>query len=320
MKPIFILVALLIGIPLGYLGISNGLAAQREAATLRAYPAEGVFVSVDGAKVHAVIEGSGPNVVLIHGAGGNARDFTFSFSSALADRGYRVIAFDRPGFGHSDAIAEDPSSLALQAERLVKAAEGLGADKPIVLGHSLGGAVAMAWVTEHPENIAGLLALSGVSHTWPGDTAWLYRSTNSFWGRVFMVPGLAAFISQDYIASVISGAYAPQRAPEGYAAHVGAGLTIRRQSLKVNAAERVALKPNVEAMVSAYSAISVPVIAIHGDADMTVSDQLHSIPLAQTVQNGEYINLPGIGHMPHHTNESDIIEGIERLAKRAGLK
>ncbi len=90
-------------------GLAAGLGAavtarvrRREQQALRAYPPEGQIVRLpDGRRIHVVVEGDGPDIVLIHGAGGNARDFTLSFTAHLRDR-FRVISVDRPGFGHSD--------------------------------------------------------------------------------------------------------------------------------------------------------------------------------------------------------------------------
>ncbi|MEM9716592.1 MAG: alpha/beta hydrolase [Pseudomonadota bacterium] len=309
-----------IALPFLYLGLVHSIASIREARSEAAYPPEGLFVDVGGARVHAVIEGEGPDVVLIHGAGGNARDFTLSFSSNLAARGYRVITFDRPGFGYSDPVEEDPASLILQAGRLQQAAATLGADKPIVVGHSLGGAVAMAWATSKPDHLSGLVSIAGVTNFWPGPTEALYVNSHSWLGRVFLVPGLAAFISEAYIANVIEGVFEPQAAPEGYADHIGAGLTIRRASLHVNAAERVALKENVVAMVPDYPAITVPVEILHGDVDIIVSLDLHSEKLVEQIDGANLTVLEGIGHMPNHTSQPEVFDAIDRVAMRAGLK
>jgi pimeloyl-ACP methyl ester carboxylesterase len=132
---------------------------RREAAAERAFPPEGQFVEVSGGRrVHAVVRGHGPDLVLLHGASGNTRDFTFSFVDRVSDR-YRVIVFDRPGHGYTDRA--DPASYAdspaAQAAMLHEAAMALGAPRPIVLGHSYGGAVAMAWGLDHgPAVRAGL--------------------------------------------------------------------------------------------------------------------------------------------------------------------
>lgn len=125
-------------------------AARQEAAAEAAYPPEGQFVDVDGVRVHLVQEGEGPDVVLLHGAGGSTRDFTYQFVDRIKDR-YRVTVIDRPGLGYSDRLrdyglfsraAETPRD---QARLLQAAAALVGVETPIVLGHSFGGAVALAW-------------------------------------------------------------------------------------------------------------------------------------------------------------------------------
>ena len=106
-------------------------------------------IEVGKARVHAHVAGTGPDLVLIHGASGNVRDFTFALVGLLTAR-YRVIAFDRPGLGWSDDLGRDGLSPLVQADLLRAAAAQLGVRRPIVLGHSYGGAVAMAWALRDP--------------------------------------------------------------------------------------------------------------------------------------------------------------------------
>ncbi|MEO1563637.1 MAG: alpha/beta hydrolase [Pseudomonadota bacterium] len=319
MKVSNVLGLLLIALPFVYLGIAHIAAAMREDVAEANFPPEGEIIIVDASAVHAVVQGEGPDVVLIHGANGNARDFTLSFAGQLAERGYRVITFDRPGFGYSDPVYEDPGSLTAQAARLVAAANVLEADQPIVLGHSLGGAVAMAWATQHPDNISGLIPLSAVTNFWPGPTDALYRYTNSFFGRIFINPGIAAFLPQSYIDRVMDIVFVPQTIPDGFPEHIGAPLTIRRSSISVSAAERVELKDNVLELVPFYEDITVPVEILHGDADLTVSWVLHSEKLATQIDGANLTLLEGIGHMPHHHTPDAVLDAIDRVAARAGL-
>ena len=64
-------------------------------------PPDGTFVEVDGVRVHYVDRGHGPTVVLLHGDGMLLQDFEASGVLAVAAERYRVLAFDRPGFGYS---------------------------------------------------------------------------------------------------------------------------------------------------------------------------------------------------------------------------
>jgi len=80
-------------------------ASEREVAAEQGWPPEGQILDLGGRQVHAVVMGQGPDVVLIHGASGSTRDFTFGFAETLA-HSYRVIILDRPGLGYSGRLAE----------------------------------------------------------------------------------------------------------------------------------------------------------------------------------------------------------------------
>ncbi|MGT2480608.1 alpha/beta fold hydrolase [Methylobacterium oryzae CBMB20] len=71
-----------------------------------ANPPAGPFVAVTGGRLATLQDGpaDGPPVVLLHGASANASDPMEGIGRRLAARGFRVIAFDRPGFGWSDRI------------------------------------------------------------------------------------------------------------------------------------------------------------------------------------------------------------------------
>jgi pimeloyl-ACP methyl ester carboxylesterase len=99
---------------------------------------------------------------------------TFSFMGRLTDR-YRVTAFDRPGQGYTDRArpgldgpwAGDAESPSEQAAMLREAASALGIERPIVLGHSYAGSVALAWGLDDPEGTAAVVNVSGASMPWP---------------------------------------------------------------------------------------------------------------------------------------------------------
>ena len=158
---------------LGFGGVTVYRAAERTRAIEAAHPPQGRIVTVAGRDVHVIVEGNGPDLVLIHGAGGNAQDFTHAFTDRLTDR-YRVFSVDRPGMGYTDrtdpalssAFTLDAESPIEQARMLSAATRALGAQNPIVLGHSYGGAVAMAWALEEPA--AGIVIVSGATMPWPG--------------------------------------------------------------------------------------------------------------------------------------------------------
>ena len=110
----------------------------------REHPPAGQFVTVDGVRLHYIERGEGPPVVLLHGNVVTAQDFDTSGVLDLVAQRHRVIAFDRPGFGYSDRPHGSAWSAGTQADLIRDAFAVLGINRPIVLGHSWGAAVALA--------------------------------------------------------------------------------------------------------------------------------------------------------------------------------
>lgn len=107
-------------------------------------PPIGNFIEVDGIRLHYVERGSGQPVVLLHGNGTMAEELDISGLLNLASRQYRVIAFDRPGYGYS----ERPRSTAWN---------------PVVVGHSWGTLVAIALGLEYPEYVRSSCCSPGIT-------------------------------------------------------------------------------------------------------------------------------------------------------------
>ena len=293
------------------------LAARNEARAERAWPPEGEILNVDGHEVHAVIMGQGPDLVLIHGSGGNARDLTLSLAPRMAER-FRVIVFDRPGLGYTAPLKDD--SILAQAEVLQKAAAQLGAETPIVMGHSYGGSVALAWAVHLPDRLSALVSVATPSHPWPTGLPLVYAITSHPLGKAIVVPLMTAFIGPDYIERTLSGIFDPHPIPERYAEHIGPGLTLRRVSLIATGDQRATLLDEIKALSTRYDAIRVPVEIVHGTADTTVWPEIHAEVLVSEVRDAAYTPLPGIGHMTHHADEDAVVDAIDRAAARAGLR
>ncbi|EYD71929.1 alpha/beta fold hydrolase [Limimaricola hongkongensis] len=302
-------------------------ADRREARAQAAHPPLGRIVEVEGRRVHAMVSGSGPDLVLIHGASGNLRDMAFGLMDRLDDD-YRVIAFDRPGLGYSDPIdprADDSfttraDSVAAQARLLQAAAAELGAGRPIVLGHSFGGAVAMAWALERPDNIAALVDVAGATMPWDSGLAALYRINGSALGGAAVVPLITAFAPEEKVEDTVEAIFAPNPVPEGYADFVGATLAVRRDSLRINARQVNGLLPQVTQMRARYASIDLPVEIVHGVADTIVPLEVHSARLAELIPGANLTVLENVGHMPHHTTPREVVAAVDRAARRAGLR
>ncbi len=294
-------------------------AAEREAAAEARYPPVGRLVEVAGHQVHVHVEGSGPDLVLIHGASGNLRDFTFDLAGRLAED-YRVIAFDRPGLGWSDPLPEGTIGPVEQADHLRAAAAALDVRNPIVVGHSYGGALTLAWGLRAPAETAALVILAGVSHPWEGPLSLTQTLPATTLGRLVVNPLVAAFAGRGSIVNTLESVFHPQPVPEGYAEHVGAGLSLRRGSLRRNAEQLAGLKPHLAAMAPRYPHLPMPVEIVHGTADRTVGLSIHAERLVADVPQAVLTRLDGIGHMPHHAAPDAVIAAIHRAAASAGLR
>lgn len=303
---------------LGLAGTTQVLAARREARAARITPPTGQDVEIDGRWVHVQVLGdAGPDLVLVHGASGNIRDFTQRLAPDLAQR-YRVFVVDRPGFGWSDPLPGG-GTLVAQAGAIQGAVAALGASRPLVLGHSYGGAVALAWAVTRPGTLAGVLPLSGVAYPWETGLGAYYTVLSHPVGQALVIPLLTAFTPTPVIRSEIGKVFRPQAAPAGYAAHLGPALTLRRGQMRVNARQRRALLAEIEILSPRWGEIAVPIEVVHGAADDIVPIRIHAERLAETHPDAHLTRLPGIGHAPHHVAMPDVIAAIDRLAIRADV-
>jgi pimeloyl-ACP methyl ester carboxylesterase len=293
-------------------------ATVRERAAEAAYPPSGEIVTIDGVRMHAQIQGSGPDLVLIHGSSGSLRDFSFGLMAELA-RSWRVIAVDRPGLGWSDA-APGTETISRQAELIRKTAQHFGADAPVVLGQSYGGAVALAWAVEAPGSLSALITVSTPSHPWVTGLSTFYKATSHPVGQWLLVPLLSAFVPSERLVQEVDSVFVPQSAPRGYAKHFGPELTLRRKTMRANALQRARLLGDITVLSQRYSEITIPVEIVHGDADPAVGLSIHAQRFESEVSSARLAVLKGIGHMPHHSAVADVIAAAERAAMRAGLR
>lgn len=311
--------------------VTAGVARRREATAVARHPPVGAFVEVEGTRVHYVRRGEGPELVLIHGAGGNLRDFTFSFLERAA-RLFTVTAFDRPGLGYSGRapgvptgpLAARAETLAQQAGLLRAAAARLGIERPVVLGHSFGGAVALAWALgdldrPSPAEAAGLVLVGTVAEPWPGGLGPLYTVNATRLGGAVVVPALTAYAPEARIEAAIASSFRPQTAPEGYADHLGGRLTLRRAVFRANVRQVNALRPQIVTMAARYPELRLPVEVVHGTRDGVTPFELHAEGIVRRAPTARLTALPGVGHMPHHVAPEAVLAAARRAAERGAL-
>ncbi len=314
-----------VGLPAAALLAGGGFVAASHDSTASDpadLPETSRILEVQGKRVHADVGGSqttgAPTIILIHGASGNLHDMTFSLAPRLRQT-HHVVAFDRPGLGHSEPLHDKGETPREQARHLAAAARKLGVERAIVVGHSYGGAVALAFALEAPDLTAGVVSLAGAAMPWPGELGSWYSFASSAVGAQLVIPVLSRLVPSSFIRKSIQGVFAPNVVPEGYPEHLGLDLATAPQALVTNARQVGSLKPRLREMSKHYNGITAPIEIIHGEADDTVPLAVHSVPLSETAPNARLQRLKGVGHMIHHAAEDETVAAIRRALSRSGI-
>lgn len=282
-------------------------------------PPIGSFVDVNGEKIHLVDTGpkdsSETPVVLIHGASVNLRDMKLALGDELA-MSRRVIIVDRPGRGYSTR-PDDGWRLDVQARLIKEAVQSIGVERPVIVGQSFGGAVALSYALNHQEDISGLVLLAPVSHEWPGDVAWYNKVSG--WPvagtilRRIVIPVYAPLAAKGGVMR----SFRPDAAPRGYYEQSGLTLLFRPHDFRNNATDLRQLKPQVIEMSERYVSITAPTAIVSGADDKTVSPELHSTALAREIAGAYFEILPATGHALHHSQSSRITAVINEVSRKA---
>ena len=175
----------------------------------------GAFVTAAGVRVHYVRRGAGPPLVYIHGAKGSVYDFMLSIGDRLAER-YTASAFDRPGSGFSGRAAHDGGSPQAQAAVLRAAAAALGLERPVLVGHSFGAAVALAWALDAPGEVAAVVTLGGYVLPLGGPPPWVVALMRSPWTLRAVGRLGRSRLGRPLVESAVRRAFFPGQPPDEY--------------------------------------------------------------------------------------------------------
>ena len=108
--------------------------------------------------IDALESGTGPAIVLLHGIG--SRAFSWNDQLVAWSDAHRVIAWDAPGYGRSDALADPAPLVVAYADALAELLAERRVDRFSLVGHSLGALVAAAFAAAHPERVQTLVLAS----------------------------------------------------------------------------------------------------------------------------------------------------------------
>jgi pimeloyl-ACP methyl ester carboxylesterase len=125
------------------------------------------YVTIDSTRIRYIDTGRGPAVVLIHGLAASIYSWRHTILP-VAQSGFRVIAFDNRGFGFSDKPAHGYSNKAY-VDLLFGLLDSLGVSDAVLVGHSMGGAIATEATLDRPDRVRGLVLVdaAGLAVRWP---------------------------------------------------------------------------------------------------------------------------------------------------------
>lgn len=320
--------------------VAIALAVFALAANARAYvrrtdtrfPPSGRFIDADGVRLHvreagpfgllpsATVEtraaggnapGS-PRILLIHGASSNLLELWGPLAEEFSPL-HHVIAYDRPGMGHSARAKRDAHTLAHQAKCAARVLEQVGDGPAIVVAHSLGSAVALRLALDHSHLVRGLVLVAPACNPYPGKPAWWARlSATPVLGDLFcslIIPWLGPPMSPQSVANN----FWPAPVPVNYLDAAGVPLIFRPRAFRASAFDVCASNVEFGAQQPRYAELFTPAIVITAEKDKIVSPKRHARALAADMPAAELVIAPDAGHMPHRLRTDLIVAAIRRV-------
>jgi pimeloyl-ACP methyl ester carboxylesterase len=276
-------------------------------------PPEGRFIELDGVRLHYVERGNGRPLVLFHGNGSMIQDFESSGLIDLAAENYRVIAFDRPGFGHSSRPRNVVWTPEAQADLFAKALDRLHVMQAIVLGHSWGASVAVALAAKHPALVQALVLASGYYFpTVRGDVLALSAPAIPGLGDVASYT-VSPIVSRLMWSVMLRKIFGPRPVP-GKFAGFPKEMAVRPSQIRASAAETALMIPAALASAKTYDKLGMPVIIIAGADDRVIDIDEQSGRLHDEIAQSKMHRIAGTGHMIQQSATADLMAAINEAA------
>lgn len=285
-------------------------------------PQAGKVQMVEGGALHYVDSGVASGrpdaqvLLMIHGIAGQLQHFTYGLSGQLSDD-FRVISVDRPGCGYSTIAQGDGASLKDQARMIAALLDKLGVEKVVVVGHSLGGAVALGMALEIPEKVAALALICPLTQDQPdAPEALKGLQISTPWLRRFLGATIAVPVAKLTADKVLNEAFKPEQSPSDFMDRAGAILGMRPQAFVAACSDMAAVQLEMPAQAARYQAeLSAPGGVLYGAQDSLLSPSHHGHSM---VAHGlTYEVLEGRGHMIPITAPDDCADFIRRMAVKA---
>ncbi|MBV8739812.1 MAG: alpha/beta hydrolase, partial [Alphaproteobacteria bacterium] len=231
----------------------------------------------------------------------------------LAQR-FRVIAIDRPGFGHTTRPRPRVWTAQAQAALVHAALARLQVQHAIVIGHSWGTLAALSLALEHPADVRSLVLLAG--YYFPT------MRTDVFALSILATPVIGDLLDwtvMPIIGSALRGVvfrnlFSPAAVSPRFSAEFPTELSLRPSQIKASAIDTELMAVSAAAIAGRYAELTMPVIIMAGKHDRIVDFERQSQRLFAALPNARLIALDEVGHMIHHTIPDKVIEAVDLAA------
>jgi len=302
----------LLGVGLAALGGRTYQAERRFAAQS---PPPGVLVPAGGFNLHAIDRGKGgPPVLLIHGNPGSSMDFADTVLDRLAKE-RRTVAVDRPGHGWSErpSVVMTPSQ---QAAAVHAAAQHLKLEKPVVVGFSYGGPVALAYAIDHPKEVGALVLIASLGDP---DGGHISDPIQKVMPTPVVGPLIAwtvgPLVAPGKIEAGVTDAFKPDTAPTAVI-EKEKRLWSRPRPLLASAGDWSGLDSTFHGLAARYKEVRVPVEVLASKDDPVCSMQ-HLEYLKKNLPDANLVVVAGHGHFVMYAAPDAVVAAIERAVDEA---
>jgi pimeloyl-ACP methyl ester carboxylesterase len=309
LTPVLIVALIVVGLVL----FSANTARKVEAAV----PPCGRFIEIDGQRLHYVdTGGTGPAIVMIHGLGGTLWNYTYALVDKLSGE-FRVIAVDRPGSGYSARPDDAPAKLSAQAGTLAKFVRALGLKQPLLVGHSLGGALSLAIALDHPD-CAGALALIAPLTQAQDDVPEPFQGlvVNLRVVRKIIAWTLAIPMSIRSAPELLKIVFAPDAVPPDFPMRGGGLLGLRPKSFYNTSSDLAAVNEDLPGMMKRYGELTIPLGMLFAKGDLILDYRRQGEAMKRQCPALDLVLMDEHGHMLPVTAPDSTAALIRRLATR----
>ncbi|MDB5853200.1 MAG: alpha/beta hydrolase [Herminiimonas sp.] len=278
-------------------------------------PPLGRFVDIGDVTFHVHEQGQGPSILLIHGLAGQLQMFTYGLAGKLAQR-FRVVAIDRPGSGYSIRPQGTSADLSTQAAAIAALIAKLDLGPTLLVGHSLGGAVALTLAIEHASSVAGLALVAPLTHVSKAKVPPVFRALTieSPLLRKLVAWTLAVPASLAARRAVLEEVFGPEPVPNDFSTRGGGLLGLRPSHFIAASMDLQAIPEHMPAIEARYGELTVPVNVLFGRGDRIVGWKTNGEKFIARVPGAKLLLVEG-GHMLPITNPELTARFIEESAR-----